>query len=423
MLKIFVLVLGCVSGALSAQTYTAQRGPQAEPPGRVVGHVYASDTNGPVRFAQVHLEPMPTLHPSALAKPAEATRPASDAVQRTVTHAYATSLDGSFTIPNVAPGRYFVIVQQTGYVNSRRIFTDDMLHDPSPDMQKLIAAALPEVTVDSSEATTVQVRLQRGASISGRILYDDGSPAATLSVKLLQPDPEHPEKWVDVYRKDANDMISYHPADDTGRYHFAALLPGKYLLECEMSLEDSTTTTTGNGSNQFYMTRNDSRSSLNFYGAGTAFESKAKPIEIQGSEQLEGIDMTLPIGTLVRVTGHVAAGADAHFVSGAKVELVTRDDHAVIASSGISREDGLFHFEFVPPGEYTIQAKRARDVTWVPGKHDPNFPQDMFAPEEEKVLKVYGDTEQPITINGEQQGITIVVPPDAKPSKDDDTPK
>jgi len=58
----------------------------------------------------------------------------------------------------------------------------------------------------------------------------------------------------------------------------------------------------------------------------------------------------------------------------ASLELVTRDDQKVLATSSISRDDGLFHFEFVPNGDYILRVSNARDVTWEQPKPAPNAP-------------------------------------------------
>jgi hypothetical protein len=85
--------------------------------------------------------------------------------------------------------------------------------------------------------------------------------------------------------------------------------------------------------------------------------------------------MILPISKLRRLTGHVAAGPTGHLVNAASVELLTTDKKS-IAKSSIDREDGLFHFEFVPEGDYTLRVTNARDVTW-----EPDIPQPgMMAP-------------------------------------------
>ena len=48
-------------------------------------------------------------------------------------------------------------------------------------MRALIAAALHPVTVEGGHTEQAEVRLERGAAISGTVLYDDGSPASNSS--------------------------------------------------------------------------------------------------------------------------------------------------------------------------------------------------------------------------------------------------
>ena len=177
--------LALFTTAAFAQTHAPVAVPPA-PAGKVSGHVFCTDTNQPARFAKVSLEripdPAPTSQSAAAATaPAPPKAPALPVDKNIV----ETSLDGSFTLTRVAPGTYYVIVEKEGYINPRAMFTAAEIADPSPAMRELLAQALPRVRIDSTESATAEVRLQRGAAVSGTILYDDGSPAAELNVKLL----------------------------------------------------------------------------------------------------------------------------------------------------------------------------------------------------------------------------------------------
>jgi len=159
------------------------------------------------------------------------------------------------------------------------------------------------------------------------------------------------------------------------------------------------------------------RAQLPFYGAGVPRQKDAASIKLRAGQELTGQDMTIPVAKLHRITGRVAAGADAHFVNAAKLSLCTRDDGKELETAAISRDDGLFHFEFVPVGDYILKVVNARDVVWEPKKPSPNAPfNPMATQDQERVLQAFGDTSMPLLLDGDMLGVTATVPPDTKPA-------
>ncbi len=155
------------------------------------------------------------------------------------------------------------------------------------------------------------------------------------------------------------------------------------------------------------------RFSLSFYGDGTTHMDEATPFTLKGDEERTGTDMTLPISKLRRLTGRVAAGPNGHFVNAANVELIYGPDKKTLARSNVDREDGLFHFEFVPEGDYTLRVTNARDVTWEPDTSQPGTmppPPGFPAREKERVLETYGNVDMPLILRGDMTNITATVP-------------
>jgi hypothetical protein len=152
---------------------------------------------------------------------------------------------------------------------------------------------------------------------------------------------------------------------------------------------------------------------LPFYGNGTPRKSEAASIKLAAGQELTGQDMQLPISKLHKLTGRVAAGTDGHLVNAASVALVTREGNEEIATSEISRDDGLFHFEFVPDGDYLLRVTNARDVTWeapAPAANAGNF--IAFGPrDKEHVVASYGSVDQPLLLSGDVLDAIVTVPP------------
>ncbi len=128
--------------------------------------------------------------------------------------------------------------------------------------------------------------------------------------------------------------------------------------------------------------------------------------------------MELPISKLHNLTGRVTAGAGAHIINAATVALLTRDDQQEIATTDISRDDGLFHFEFVPDGDYILRVINARDVTWETPAPTPNASNLMPSPpqDREHVVAIYGNVDQPLLLNGDMLDVIVTVPPNTAPT-------
>jgi hypothetical protein len=159
-------------------------------------------------------------------------------------------------------------------------------------------------------------------------------------------------------------------------------------------------------------------SSLPFYGTGFARQSQAASVKLHAGQELTGQDMTIPISKLHKLSGRVAAGQDGHLVNAAKVALVTRDEGKELASTVVSRDDGLFHFEFIPEGDYIVRVSEARDVVWeapAPPAAGSSFPMMLFpAQDKERVVANYGGVDQTLLFSGDTLSLTVTVPPDTK---------
>ena len=403
-MKVFLAAaLICVSGPVVAQTAEA-----GQPVGTLIGHVYCGDTNAPARFARVSLEAV--QEGASPMNTAPATGPGGGAAAGGATiSTVETSPDGSFTMSKVKPGDYYVNVEKEGYMSPKTAFTAKDLADPSPDTRALMDKTMNRVRVEAGGAAHVEIRLERGAAVSGTVLYDDGTPAGEVQLKLLHHDASG--KWVPIssYGRKFGAGIT---TDDRGHYRVASLQPDEYMLETDISLSDITTRSVNSGGGrvmQFAMA--NARSSLSFYGAGSVTMAEAKSFTLRAGREHSDENVTIPIAKLHKLTGRVAAGQDGHSVNAASVNLVTREGGKKITSAPISREDGLFHFDFVPEGDWLLQVREARDVVWERGDTPKDGPMMPMPPQDkERVLESYGSAEMPLLVRGDMLGITVTVP-------------
>jgi hypothetical protein len=163
------LLLACsLPAALAA---AAQAPPQrqvplavAAPTGTVTGTVLAEDTQRPVRFALVLLQS--TAAGTGAGYPGRGSGGGAQA---------RTEVDGAFTATGVPPGDYYVIASAPGYIPERSRLQAAIAAGADPDT---LLAAIPVVHVSADATSTVNLSLERGAGISGRLQWEDGSPAA-----------------------------------------------------------------------------------------------------------------------------------------------------------------------------------------------------------------------------------------------------
>lgn len=150
--------------------------------GTVRGRVICQDTQQPARLAHVVLQPLVDLKSPVLNS--------KDGEYRTegVFHLQTVGLDGSFVIQAVPPGLYYVIAERDGYVSPLTIFTRDDLNHPDEAMMRKISRYMTPISVAAGRMTQAQVNLVRGATIAGSVHFEDGAPAAGVSMAVLQRD-------------------------------------------------------------------------------------------------------------------------------------------------------------------------------------------------------------------------------------------
>ena len=146
----------------------------------VSGHVFCADTNAPARMATVILQPADAI--DAITPGESGNIPSSGETAQ-------TSMDGSFTLQHVAPGTYYVIASQVGYISPLALRYMEPDDDPAAkDLKaKKTPPMAPRITVEGNLPVGVNVTIERGAAVSGTVLYDDGSPASGIHGEPARP--------------------------------------------------------------------------------------------------------------------------------------------------------------------------------------------------------------------------------------------
>jgi hypothetical protein len=368
------------SGQISAQQSPYVVG------GTVSGRVTCADTNAPARFAKVLLKSTVPNHTGedlmkslednmqkAAAKsgePVQPVKPRTEEQKRAsanaakgmnqatdMLNASTVGLDGVYSFAGIKPGTYYVHAIFAGYIDPFSQFSDEDFTSSDPAVRARIAQ-IPTITVNGTDAAHVDLRLERGAAVSGRIFFDDGSPAAGWTLSAIKP------KSQDVPGDAANAMMNQALAmsgaaqlfktDDLGYYRISGLAAGEYALRATLAATAIGISATNIG---------DGGSGINLavYTGDTFSRAYAKSIKIAAGEEHPGVDITIPAHSLHNLTGHVYAKADSHTLNMGTVGLTSKDNAALHLKAAI-RDDGSFHFEYLPSGGvYTVTVEDAAD--------------------------------------------------------------
>jgi hypothetical protein len=388
-----MLFLRTAAITLIIATSSFAQQPDAAATGTVTGRVICADTNRPARLANVVLQPVVDNTPTVK------TAGGKDRPRIVTTTLVETLLDGTFTISNLGPGDYYVFVEKPGCIAPLALLSREDLNHPSSSTADLIARFLTPVSVAANRTSTVEVRIFKGASISGTVSFDDGSPNPNAGIELLTKDKAG--KWT-AFRAKPLASLGPNSTDDQGHYRISGLPRGEYLVKTTLMLSDITV------DRVFEQTRSSShntRYSLNIFSGGGLRQRDAKPVKLDEGEESGAMDIAIPISKLHAVSGSVVEAGTGQVINSGAVAIFYPDDNTELVSTEISKDDNAFHFYFVPEGEYTLKVTRAREVSREEISNGPGtFPATSSV---EKKLRDFDAPPQPIIIHGDMTGVIV----------------
>jgi hypothetical protein len=379
-LRAAYIVLAILFAALAPARAQQPEAVAKSPPaltGSVVGYVSYDETRLPARFAEIHLVPKPA--DAVLARAEDKTNPSEMPEPHLRMVSGISAMDGSFHIDGVPVGDYLAGALMAGYVASGTSMPAD---DATDDQLKSMIASMPTVHVGEGQIVNVNLALHRGAMMTGRVQFADGSPAIGVKVQWELADRDLGVASVRMARSSPLreivrefDYYAQHDlsvtADDEGRYRIFGLAPGKYIV--------STTIASQLGSGQVLMTdgngfrasgRNRSYPDLTTVYAPGVFRRKgSKVFEIRGDEQVTDADLRIDPSGLHTVRGKVLAGEDHHVPSTTILRVLEdgRDTGRLVETE----DDGTFQINYLPSGSYTLEVIGSPDTTVPTGVADP----------------------------------------------------
>jgi hypothetical protein len=368
--------------------------PKPTPKARLTGHVLCNDTRQPARGATVMLQPIP---PKDAPSDQYFAQPKFGRV----------TLDGSYTISHVPPGDYAVLALFPGYLSP--IDNVPMFDDPDEgiDPQKALIKSLEKgevIHIPADGTQTADVMLERGAAISGRVLYSDGAPASQVSIQMedvnAKPNPKAARTAFDMgsmYRS-----VFTHQTlstDDQGRFRVSGIRPGTYRIAVVQpisfaDLESGGGNDMGEAIGMSVFGSGGDPRSIHFYAGDTFHKKSAKTYELRPGDTLNDLDIRLPIDGFQEVRVHLSA-PDGRAINSAQITLTDTTDDAIhfnidpsparpIPSSDSAaitgHDDGIYEFHSVPPGTYALTITAAQILALHTGPPQPGqFPPNSHA--------------------------------------------
>jgi len=326
-------------------------------------------------------------------------RPFNERQKDPAIHVYQTTLDGSFQVPRVPPGTYYVVVKHPGYLSPFSQFSNADLVHPSLDVQQRIAALLPTVTVSANNVANIDIRLTRGASVAGTVTFDDGTPYAGASVSLMQRGADGKLAQARLSEGDTT--------DDQGHFRMTGLVRGEYVLQVGLNVTEVITNSVLDQAGSWY---SKYHYSLQYYSGDTPRQRDAKPFKLEDGEDLPSQNLTIPITKLHSVAGDLVEEKTGRAINKGTVALQYADDNSELTKAEVTPDESGFHFTFVPEGEYVLKVTAASDVRHEeianpPGTMPPTHTKDT-------TLRTYtGGDPQSLIVHGDMEGINLPVTP------------
>lgn len=402
--------------AVAQQNLPAKPPDASDKPATVTGHVYLSDTKGPARKATVYLHSVTALEADTPPRRGGASSSGDGEVESI---GVQTRLDGSFSFDDIKPGNYYVIGIYPGYISPYLSIALAKGRSPygewlplNPEQQaatKAVLDTIPRITVQSDRAATIDVTLERGASISGNIAYDDGNPAAGLQVTLLsQMRRDGKLTWSEM-RPATHDAPSVQiKTDDRGDYRFSGLPAGKYIVRMELTQMKFVERTTTNGGRSSAASNDDAGwNPITIYSGSTPSLDKAQPFNLSLGDDHTGEDFRIPISRYHTVTGTIVSASDGHVIHRGEVQIFSTDDNSVVGSARFSDDNPEFSFHFVRDGDYQLSTRLALDI-------DPSALSSSgdvtAAVYDTSALHLYGNASMPLHVTGDMNGVILTLP-------------
>jgi hypothetical protein len=251
-------------------------------------------------------------------------------------------LDGTYLFEHVVPDEYILIPYLDGYLSAFDKLTRSPVDPTLIGLFARIVAAQGSVKVGTQGTQTFDISLERGAIVSGRVVYSDGSPAIQVSIELqntADPSPRAGSPQLQLGDISRSEFVHRDSeTDDQGRFRIAGITPGNYRIAAvqlqKLPIQNNET-----------MVRSI-LGAVRFYTNDTVHPMLARTYSLAAGQELTGLEIHIPLGGFYSVQGKVVA-RDGRPITSAEVTVTETSDHRSI--SWLSFPKGRFAWTVFPP--------------------------------------------------------------------------
>ncbi|MFY9673193.1 MAG: carboxypeptidase regulatory-like domain-containing protein [Terriglobales bacterium] len=265
----------------------------------------------------------------------------SETQAQTASYAATTDSDGHFRVDNIAPGRYRVFFEKSGFagVNSRSQRSEVNV-----------------ITVQAGKPGDDFVfQMLPTAAITGRVTDEDGDPMSNVRVIIQKKIPG----------KSRRATVTAVGTNDLGEYRAAGLFPGQYWVAAVPPPDprDYERPAKNPPPAQQAEDQPEIRYVTEYY-PGTTDISQATPIALKAGDETP-VNMALVPSRTYRIRGVVASLLPGQRPS---VELASKNGDAAAGTEVAS--DGSFELHGVAPGSYVLKSFSTAESSVLTARQD-----------------------------------------------------
>jgi len=249
-----------------------------------------------------------------------------------------TTPDGNYEFKQVAPGRYRLFASRNGYARQG--------YGQKPGSENDLASATPLDVRSGQTLDNINLSLLRGGALEGRVLDQDGEPAARIPVSLIRARYVQGRR---VLQPSGSDQT-----DDRGQFRIYDSPPGTYYLMATPRV--------------FGMSDENRAVYPPIYFPGVLDPQEAAKVKMISGGELRGYDLTLFETTGYQIIGKVTSpdGQPPRrvFVTANKVPSSGLTQPASAQGTGAQ---GEFTLRGLIPGSYRLVAQERREDRFLTG--------------------------------------------------------
>lgn len=256
---------------------------------------------------------------------------------------------GEFRVEKLAAGKYYVTVEGPGVAApsglGMRLPIPMTAIPRREDFPEIVPKHDAEFTVDGTNAVTLEVRVKRGGTVSGKVFKPNGSPAENVMVNLVSRD-----------QSGGGPIMSQFTAhtDKDGVFRFVNVPPADYLVSAAVD---------NNRASLDIRARMRGEARIVTYHPAATSANDAASIRVTPGQETSAVNITLVSRNAYQVAGTVLRQRDGSPIAGATVLLRSKNAEAsgplmpgLAQRTTHTDAQGNWSFAAVTEGDYVVTA-------------------------------------------------------------------